>query len=127
MVLNTKQKGNIGEDIACKYLVNRGYLIIERNYRKAWGEIDIITTKDSLIHFIEVKSVLIKSLLFDKEHKPEENVHGYKMFHIRRMVQTYFDEKSLNLDTGFAFHVICVYLNPVTRRAKIKMIENIIL
>jgi len=127
MIKNTKQKGNLGEDIACKYIANRGYVLLERNYRKTWGEIDIIATKDNLIHFIEVKSVVVKGVFDANYHKPEENVHSYKVFHIRRMVQTYFDERKLNLDTGFAFHVICVYLNTVTRRAKIKMIENIIL
>ena len=37
--------GKIGEDIACKYLKDRGYKIIERNFRKTWGEIDIICLK----------------------------------------------------------------------------------
>ncbi|MBI5079167.1 YraN family protein [Candidatus Wolfebacteria bacterium] len=50
--------GNFGEDIACKYLVNNGYKIISRNFRKPWGEIDIITkAPDKTLVFTEVKTV----------------------------------------------------------------------
>ena len=34
--------GKLGEDLACRYLVDKGYRIIERNYRKPWGELDVI-------------------------------------------------------------------------------------
>lgn len=39
--------GKIGEDIACKYLKDKGYKIIERNFRRKWGEIDIVCLKKS--------------------------------------------------------------------------------
>ena len=127
MAINTIQKGNMGENIACKYLVNKGYFVLERNYRKKWGEIDIITTKDNIIHFIEVKSVVVKDVSDFDIHRPEDNVNSLKIRHIRKMVQTYFYEKALNHDNSFAFHVICVYFNSVTRKVKVNMIENIIL
>jgi len=46
--------GRLGEDIATGYLKNRGFHIITRNYRKKWGEIDIIAKKDNVLHFVEV-------------------------------------------------------------------------
>lgn len=46
----------IGEDIASKYLEKKGYRIIERNFRKGYGEIDIITTKSNVLVFVEVKT-----------------------------------------------------------------------
>ncbi|MCG2694717.1 YraN family protein, partial [Candidatus Parcubacteria bacterium] len=49
--------GNLGEGIACNYLKNEGFNIIERNYWKPWGEIDIIAQKGAILHFVEVKSV----------------------------------------------------------------------
>ena len=127
--LSSRNKGNNGEDVASKYLENKGYNIVRRNYRKVWGEIDIIASKDKKIHFIEVKSVTFKDLdgIMLNYHKPEDNVHGLKMKHIRRMIQTYFDEYNIGLDMEFNFHIICVYLNMKTRRAKVRMIENIIL
>jgi putative endonuclease len=123
-------KGQLGENIACEYLIKRGFLIRDRNYRKKWGEIDIIATKDNKLHFIEVKSVnLINSDLYNNAHKhrAEENVHPLKIHRIRRTVLTYLDEKCQNREGDFAFHIICVYLDFVSRKAKIKIIENIIL
>lgn len=127
MTKNTRKIGEIGERIACEYLVKNGFSVICRNYRKTWGEIDIIASKDSLINFFEVKSVGFESLKDLDCHHPEENVDGWKLKQIRKMVQTYFDENYQGLEKEFAFHVVCVYLNFVTRKAKVKMIENIIL
>lgn len=43
MSRDTKQQlGQWGEEIACKYLENKGYKILDRNFRQKWGEIDII-------------------------------------------------------------------------------------
>ena len=126
---NNKLKGGIGEEIACKYLINKGFCIVGRNYRKIWGEIDIIVTKDKIIHFIEVKSVTYQSVDYFNyvSHRPEDNVDGFKIRQIRRMVQTYLSEYNIGLDMEFKFHVLCVYLNLATKLAKVKMIENIIL
>ena len=52
-----RQLGDIGEGIACKYLEQRGYEVVERNYLKPWGEIDIVAQKAKKLYFIEVKSV----------------------------------------------------------------------
>ena len=49
-----KQKtGEIGENVASKFLVKRGFTILERNYTKKWGEIDIVAQKDNKIYFIK--------------------------------------------------------------------------
>ena len=55
---NTKEIGNVGEDIAVKYLEGLGYILLERNWkpkRRGSGEIDIIMTKGVVIVFVEVK------------------------------------------------------------------------
>jgi putative endonuclease len=48
--------GKRGEDIACAYLVSRGYEVIERNWRCRAGEIDIVARQGSSLVVIEVKA-----------------------------------------------------------------------
>ena len=53
--MTTREIGNHGEDITLKYLLERGYELLERNYRYRRNEIDIIVKKNSTICFVEVK------------------------------------------------------------------------
>ena len=50
--MNSKQIGDYGEDLAERFLLEKGYLILERNYRKNTGEIDIIYSKNDTLVFI---------------------------------------------------------------------------
>jgi putative endonuclease len=54
---NKRETGRTGEDIAVNYLKQKGYHIIERNYFKRCGEIDIIAKVNETIVFIEVKTL----------------------------------------------------------------------
>jgi Holliday junction resolvase-like predicted endonuclease len=56
----TRQKGNLGEDVACLFLMKHGFKIVGRNYLKPWGEIDIIAEKSEKLYFVEVKSVSVE-------------------------------------------------------------------
>jgi len=50
--------GKYGEDRACEYLVEKGYKIVERNFRKPWGELDIVAkAPDKTLTFVEVKTM----------------------------------------------------------------------
>lgn len=122
---NNREKGNIGEGIACFYLKKHGFFVQERNYLKKWGEIDIIAVKDQIIHFIEVKSVIDKgnSIVY----RPEENVHDLKQRRLRRTIQTYLNERKYGLDTEFKFHIVIVRFNEMTGKSYVTMLENIIL
>lgn len=52
----SREKGSIAEDKAALYLEENGFMILQRNYYSRFGEIDIIATKEDVIHFVEVKS-----------------------------------------------------------------------
>ncbi len=54
--------GDMGENAAEKYLKNKGYTVVGRNYRCCSGEIDIIAKYDKYIVFAEVKTRSINSL-----------------------------------------------------------------
>jgi ribonuclease HII len=56
-VANSRYLGKYGEDLAAYYLYNNGFTIIQRNFHAgAYGEIDIIATKDEVLSFVEVKT-----------------------------------------------------------------------
>ncbi len=128
--MHTRAKGNKGEDLASKFLEGKGFIVADRNYLKKWGELDIIAIKDKKLHFFEVKSVAVLSLAaidVGNTHRPEDNVHGLKVRSIRRMIETYIEDKKISIDTEFQFHVLCVYMEARTGKGAVKWIENVIL
>ena len=54
--MSSVSSGRIGEDMACRYLVSKGYRIIKRTFRAAGGEIDIIASHGNRLAFVEVKA-----------------------------------------------------------------------
>ncbi len=54
--MNNKELGNYYETLACEYLSGRGIVILERNFRCSYGEIDIIGLDGDFIVFFEVKA-----------------------------------------------------------------------
>jgi len=129
-------KGNLGEEISCRFLQRKGFQIITRNYRKKWGELDIVARETmkmagkgpQLLHFFEVKSAI-----FDLEkhlpygHRPEDNVHGFKVKQLRKMIQTYLIETGRGVDSQFLFHILSVSIDPYSRKGRVKWIKDIIL
>jgi putative endonuclease len=95
-----KQKtGQIGEDQACKHLEGLGYQIIERNYLKKWGEIDIVAKKGKKIHFIEVKSIsrnIPDNVIRETDsYRAEDNMHPFKLQRLGRAVQSYLLDRNV--------------------------------
>ena len=79
--------GEIGENVAVKFLMKHGFSILERNYTQKWGELDIVAEKSGKIYFIEVKSVSYVTTIGDQ--RPEENMHPWKLKRLARAIQTY--------------------------------------
>lgn len=91
--LTSKQLGNVGEAIAAIYLKERGYEILERNYRCAEGEADLIAhdTVDDVIVLIEVKTRRVRRL--DDCEYPEEAVNAKKRRRYRRIAASYIMDR----------------------------------
>ena len=116
-----RKLGDIGENIACDFLEKRGFEIIERNYLRKWGEIDIVTRKSNLIHFIEVKSVTHGT----SEYRPEDNMHPWKLKRLSRAMQTYLLDRKLDCD--WQLDLVTVKIDQQNRKARVEIIENVII
>ncbi len=116
--------GRIGEDFACDYLKKNGYKIIDRNYLRKWGEIDIVAKKGSKIHFVEVKSVTRGT---SSDYRPEDNVHAWKLQRLGRVFETYLMDKDVSDETEWQFDVVTVYLDNDKRLVKIEVIDDLVL
>ncbi len=119
--------GELGEDIACKFLMKHGFSIIERNYTKKWGEIDIIAKDKKGLHFIEVKAVSRVPSKGMDNYKPEDNIHPWKVKRLSRAIQTYLLERRVPEGENWQFDICAVYLDMVDKKAIVKMSDNIIL
>ncbi|MCH8050290.1 YraN family protein [Patescibacteria group bacterium] len=122
--------GQVGEDVACRFLVKHGFSLVERNYQKKWGEIDIIARKGKILHFVEVKTVSRENVKELKEEidsfEPEENVHPKKLKRMSRIIQTYLIEK--NIEEGkWQFDVLAVFLDMENKQARVRVTENVII
>ena len=104
--MNTKSKGNLSESVVCDFLVSRGYEILDRNYLRKWGELDIVASKEGSLHFIEVKSDFRKNQ--NDGYRAEELMHNLKQRRLRRMVATYLEDKKYGLDHPFVFDLVIV-------------------
>lgn len=125
-----KQKiGLIGENLACKYIVKQGFKVLERNYTKKCGEIDIITEKNGILHFFEVKTVscvTIKDVSYETNaYKPEDNMHPWKIKRLGRTIQLYLLNR--NDEKDWQFNVICVYLSLKDKKARVNVLYDIVL
>ena len=68
--------GQIGENLACQYLLDNRYKIIERNYRETWGEIDIICKdKSGALVFVEVKALKLFHATPMSIYRPSTNIN----------------------------------------------------
>lgn len=77
--------GDRGENVAAKYLRNKGYKILERNFRTQVGEIDIVARDGKVLVFVEVKT-----RAYD-DPTPEEQVNPVKMHQITKAAKIYLN------------------------------------
>ena len=139
-----QQIGEIGEKVACKYLIKQGFFIIERNYTKKIGEIDIICHKDGILHFVEVKTIVkrkseVSRVTLDDNQSnkanvsretgtyyPFENVTKYKLRKFSRTIEWYLVEKRVSRETPWQIDVVAVVLNYNTKIATVNVLWNVI-
>jgi putative endonuclease len=135
--------GQWGEEIAARFLERKGYRILERNFRRKWGEIDIVALKasdvprgtsligrlfrsknslsfpqDGRLVFVEVKTLQTEAF------RPEENVTPWKQKRLIRSCELYLSSKGFDLDSDWQIDVIAILLNKYSGKAIIRHIEQ---
>lgn len=111
-----KSVGQIGEDLAAKYLSKAGYKIIERNYRIRGGEIDIIALDGNTLVYIEVKTRTSHTFGL-----PEESVTIPKLNFLIRAAKFYRNCRR-NLPAGERIDVVAIDMTG--NKPQIKLIKN---
>ncbi len=117
MTINNRKKGAEGEKIACEYLLNKGYNILETNYHYSkFAEIDIIACKEDVLIFVEVKA---RTTL--KYGHPLEAISKTKLERLYMAMTDYLD-RSNNKILKFQLDIISIvgFENP-----KIEHLENV--
>lgn len=108
----SRDKGDLAEEKAKDFLLNLGFFVIDLNFYSRFGEIDIIATKDEVLHFIEVKSGL------DYE-SAVQNITPKKLSRLIKTGDVYMKKNLLNLDF--------VYDAVIVTPKSVEIVENITL
>jgi Holliday junction resolvase-like predicted endonuclease len=132
--MNKSEFGKIGEDMACGYLVDKDYSIIDKNFGLKFGEIDIIAlSPDKTLVFIEVKTMNspamavhkspasypliagLKNISYSTENDyliPEDQMTYSKISKFKKMCQFYANlHPELVGERGYELDVIAVSIN----------------
>lgn len=110
--------GAFGEDVAYDFLEKKGYRTIDRNYRKPYGELDIVAqAPDGTIVFVEVKTLTAGGSL-----EPEDHLTKAKLGKLQRTCRKYVTEKRdlVREDRGWRIDLVAIAMpsdggNPVVR------------
>jgi len=112
--------GNLGENIASRCLIQRGYKILEKNYRQKWGELDIIAKDpDGTLVFVEVKTMRQNNPAIAGLN-PEDNLTAAKLAKLQRTAQL-FAGKHFDLiedSRGWRIDLVAICLSGVKQTVK---------
>ncbi len=108
-----KQVGILGEEIAKKFLISKGYLVIESNYHVQHGEIDLIAKVSGKLVFVEVKTRTGNSFGY-----PEESFNWRKKQRIHRAILSYLSQHPIR--ASWQIDLVVVELNMLAKKAKVR-------
>ncbi len=110
--------GAAGESLAASYLEARGYRIVERNYRRSWGEADIIALDPNGVHVIvEVRSRSDQRYAVEAAH----SVGPRKQRQLRRLALGWLAEQELEVDIR-----VDVMIVAPDRRRRLSVVAHIV-
>lgn len=96
-----------------------GYRILERNYCRQWGEIDIVAKFKKDIVFVEVKSQEKGAQFF-----PAQNVNYFKQKRLIRAAKTWLAENKIPAETNWQIDVAVVEIDEENGLHKVEHLRN---
>lgn len=99
--------GSSAESAACNWLSSTGYRILDRNWRRPWGELDIVAQKEQVIHFIEVKASVTRAIGFE----PYLRANRAKMQKVLRTARTWLAAHHCDDTVEWQMDIISVIMN----------------
>ncbi len=126
--------GQKGEYFARKFLVERGFTVIECNYTKKCGEIDIVALFGETIHFIEIKTLTAASFgdvpretLRTDYINPLENVTRSKLLKMKRTIACYLWERGVPRETPWTVDIVSVIVPRETGGARVSLLRDVVI
>lgn len=113
--------GYLAEEMAAEYLIGKGYQIKDRNFRRPWGELDIVATKDGVVVFCEVKANSRPMPDFD----PSLRAGYVKLHKVVRSAEIYLSMKKFPENQPWQVDLLTVVLDREQSKAKITHFKNI--
>lgn len=94
--MDRKKVGKDGEDAALQFLLGKGLMLMERNWRHNHLEVDLIMLDAEGVHIVEVKTRTAPALL-----DPEINVTGRKRQFLKNAASAFISGHGIDADTHF--------------------------
>lgn len=110
--------GTKGEQLAVRFLKKKGYKILQRNYRRRNGEIDVVCYDHGTIAFVEVKT-----RYSDKYGPPELSVTDAKKKQMAKIALQYVAEKKIE-GINLRFDVVSIFYPPNEKHPTITLFKN---
>jgi len=131
---NKNALGRLAEQVTKKHLLKKGLEFVVSNYRKPFGEIDLIMKRSGRIYFFEVKSVsremshrLARGVGRSDTYRPEDNAHPHKLRKLSRVIKVWLSENDLDESCQWSFNVVLVYFSRRESKFWVKILWNVIL
>lgn len=129
---NNIKTGNLGENLACGYLLNKGWKVLKRNYRRKSDEIDIIArSSDGILVFCEVKAFSVgtieKGAIDFSRLIPEDNLTAAKLRKISRTCEFFARQhpEFIDEEKGWRIDLLAIDIGANSKALDIRHYENI--
>lgn len=109
-----QEDGRLGEQLAAEQLLRAGYKLLDRNYRCALGELDLVAERQGELVFVEVRTKRQPCLF-----RPEESISRAKALRLIRLAEYYMSATSQG-ERPWRIDVIAVELSPDGSKARLE-------